>query len=349
MPEVAVKAADEKAVSSAQDKTAAGSPPASRETELQQNIAAFKGRDEPVVKEFVRVATENPTLSIAVAAIQALTSVVKGSTAHTMMGLQMELRAAADLLQECSKTSISLAAGCELFNKYVTRISVDVPDFEACKKRILERGENFAQMSLRSRATISQHVDKFISSDKIILTHGYSRVVISSLLHAAKNGKYFSVIVTEGRPDHQGMRTARELCRAGIPTTMVLDSAVGYVMDKVDLVLLGAEGVVENGGIINKIGTFQIAVVAKSFNRPVYVAAESYKFARLYPLNQTDLPESKDEQQPLKPMGCEFPPGLKVDNPSCDYTSPSFVSLIFTDLGIFTPSAVSDELIKLYY
>jgi translation initiation factor eIF-2B subunit alpha len=52
------------------------------------------------------------------------------------------------------------------------------------------------------------------------------------------------------------------------------------------MVLLGAEGVVENGGVINKLGTYQIALVAKALNKPFYVAAESYKFARLYPLNQ---------------------------------------------------------------
>lgn len=50
--------------------------------------------------------------------------------------------------------------------------------------------------------------------------------------------------------------------------------------------LVGAEGVVENGGVINKLGTYQIALCAKALNKPFYVAAESYKFARLYPLNQ---------------------------------------------------------------
>jgi translation initiation factor eIF-2B subunit alpha len=55
---------------------------------------------------------------------------------------------------------------------------------------------------------------------------------------------------------------------------------------RVDLVLVGAEGVVENGGVINKLGTYQIALCAKALNKPFYVAAESYKFARLYPLNQ---------------------------------------------------------------
>ena len=57
------------------------------------------------------------------------------------------------------------------------------------------------------------------------------------------------------------------------------------------MVLVGAEAVVENGGIINKLGSYQIAIAAKALNRPLYVAAESYKFARLYPLSQRDLPE----------------------------------------------------------
>jgi len=58
---------------------------------------------------------------------------------------------------------------------------------------------------------------------------------------------------------------------------LVIDSAVAYTMDEVDMVLVGADGVVESGGIINMMGTYQIALVAKSMNKPVYVAAESYK------------------------------------------------------------------------
>lgn len=63
----------------------------------------------------------------------------------------------------------------------------------------------------------------------------------------------------------------------GIPCRAVLDSAVGYIMDKVDMVFVGAEGVVENGGIVNKIGTFQIALVANALSKPVYAVAERYK------------------------------------------------------------------------
>jgi translation initiation factor eIF-2B subunit alpha len=110
------------------------------------------------------------------------------------------------------------------------------------------------------------------------------------------------------------------------------------------MVLVGAEAVVENGAIINKLGTYQIAICAKAHDRPFYVAAESYKFARLYPLMQRDLPyEPKPvDFQPL------LPPRVAVDSPSRDYTPPSYIALLVTDLGVLTPAAVSDELIQLY-
>jgi len=298
--------------------------------------------EDKIVREFQENLTNNPTISIAVAAIQTLTSVIKKSGALTMMGLQVELAAAADSLKACNKSAISLAAGCELFNRYVTRVTDNQnnQNYQECKARIIERGEWFLSESLKYRKQIAHLADRFIRTDKVIMLHGYSRVINACCLFAAEQGKLFDVVVTEGRPDFSGFRTAKELVKAGIPVTVILDSAVGYYMEKVDAVLLGAEGVVENGGIINKIGSYQIAVVAKVFNKPVYVAAESYKFARMFPLNQEDVAGK---------ISINKDPSLKVSSPSVDYTPPEFITLLFTDLGVLTPSAVSDELIKLYY
>lgn len=81
----------------------------------------------------------------------------------------------------------------------------------------------------------------------------------------------------EGRPDRTGLRMSNELAALGIPVKVLIDSAVAYSMDEVDMVFVGADGVVESGGIINMMGTYQIALVAHSMNKPLYVAAESYK------------------------------------------------------------------------
>ena len=140
-----------------------------------------------------------------------------------------------------------------------------------------------------ARKHISHFALRFVRNNKKILTHGYSRVVVNCLVAAAKEGRHFSVVVTEGRPDTDGHTAARELRKEGIPVTLICDGAVGYIMEQVDYVLLGAEGIVENGGIINKVGSYQIAIVAKALQRPVYVAAECFKFARVFPLNQQGL------------------------------------------------------------
>ncbi|KAL7162799.1 hypothetical protein ACSBR2_043140 [Camellia fascicularis] len=108
--------------------------------------------------------------------------------------------------------------------------------------------------------------------------------------------------------------------------------------------VLCTDGVVESGGIINMMGTYQIALVAHSMNKPVYVAAESYKFARLYPLDQKDMAPA------LRPIdfGVPIPSKVEVETSARDYTPPQFLTLLFTDLGVLTPSVVSDELIQLY-
>uniref|UniRef100_A0A914S6E5 Translation initiation factor eIF2B subunit alpha n=1 Tax=Parascaris equorum TaxID=6256 RepID=A0A914S6E5_PAREQ len=111
-----------------------------------------------------------------------------------------------------------------------------------------------------------------------ILTHSFSRVVLRALIDAKGAGVDVHIFVTESHPDVSGKTMFNLLRDAGIRTTLILDSAVGYLMESIDMVLIGAEGVMETGGVINKIGTLSMAICAKAMNKPVYVMAESIKF-----------------------------------------------------------------------
>ncbi len=117
-------------------------------------------------------------------------------------------------------------------------------------------------------------------------------------------------------------------------------------------------------------GTYQIAVVARALGKPFYVAVESYKFARMYPMTQRDVvdmctivsPPSSNEY--LSPIETEmndihriFDEGswkneyegmISFDRSIIDFTPAEYITLLFTDLGVLTPAAVSDELIRLY-
>jgi translation initiation factor eIF-2B subunit alpha len=186
-----------------------------------------------VVSEFHSALARSSDMAVAVAAIQALTMVIRCSKATTIMGLGKEVQAAAAALQRCNPTAISLQAGCELFLRYITRTSaVESADFDEAKQRLIERGRHFAETSKRARATIAEQGEKFIRPGFTVLCHGHSRVALSVLRKAASAGRNFSVILTEGRPDDTGPTMARVLDELRIPVTVVLDSGVGYVMER---------------------------------------------------------------------------------------------------------------------
>ncbi|KAE9467989.1 hypothetical protein C3L33_00078, partial [Rhododendron williamsianum] len=302
------------------------------------------GKAFSVVDEFNNW-RKQPDLAEAVAAIRALASVIRSSEATTMMELEIELKKASDSLKSWDTTSISLTAGCDLFTRYVTRTSaLEYEDFTSAKSRLIERAEKFGEISYKARKIIAMLSQEFIFDGCTILVHGFSRVVLEVLKTAAQNRKLFRVLCTEGRPDRTGLRLSNELAKLDVPVKLLIDSAVAYSMDEVDMVFVGADGVVESGGIINMMGTYQIALVAHSMNKPVYVAAESYKFARLYPLDQKDMAPA------LRPIdfGVPIPSKVEVETSARDYTPPQYLTLLFTDLGVLTPSVVSDELIQLY-
>ena len=368
-------------------------------------------------------------VAVPVAAMNALVLVIKSSTATTWMELEDELGTAIAALKRCKhedlggRTNLSLGSGCDLFMKYVTRaFNLESMEFDECKAELLRRGEKFADMSMHARSYIADIGHSFISEESTVLIHGNSRVAKALVLKAARS-KQFNVIVTEGRPGGDGVEAARTFIKAGIPTRMVLDSAVASVIDQVDLCLCGAEGVMENGGIVNKTGTYQVAIVAKALNKPFYVAVESYKFARMYPLTQRDIVdmcrigEDEDgaggvEERPegssevnndldltieagilsssetlgntssreasmaakmnrstsgdnliVQKMGrnsnsvdialltdnaTDEVRKVQFDHTLIDYTPAEYITLLFTDLGVLTPAAVSDELIRLY-
>lgn len=123
----------------------------------------------------------------------------------------------------------------------------------------------------------------------------------------------------------------------GIPCKLVHDAAIGLCMGEIDCVFVGADCVLENGGIVNRIGTYTIALCAKSYNKPFYVFVESLKFFKRFPLEQSDILSFMDESSETD-----------IFDEGVDFTPPEYISELFTDIGIYTPSAVSDELIKFF-
>ncbi|KAJ3366025.1 Translation initiation factor [Allomyces javanicus] len=344
--------------------------------------AAPAAKAMDVLAYFEQTLASSPDMTPPIAAIKTLVELVRQSSATTLSELLSALSAAIERLNTGHKHSIPASAGCTLFNRFAMKSFAKDQNFERTKQTLVARGNDFVDSVDSFREKIATVGNQFIQDDAVILIHSYSRVVMRLLQRAAAENKRFTVYVTESRPTDSGARAVESLRKRGIPAHLILDSAVGYVMDKVDLVLVGAEGVVETGGILNQIGTYQMAMVAREKKTPFYAVTESYKFVRMFPLDQYDLgmdvPILADPAMPdwdaaaaaaaaCAPSVPHSPTEathrvsetsaaarhaiveeMARTNPALDYTPPQYITLLITEKGVLTPSAVSDELIKVF-
>jgi methylthioribose-1-phosphate isomerase len=185
------------------------------------------------------------------------------------------------------------------------------------------------------RATILTHCNA-----GSLATGGYG-TALGVIRAAHEAGKDIHIVVDETRPLLQGMRlTAFELMEEGISTTVIVDSAAGYLMrrGKVDLVIIGADRIAANGDTANKVGSYQLAVLAKENRTPFYVAAPLSTFD--FTLKEGDqIPiEERDPQEVVTLAGQQLgPKGCHVFNPAFDITPGTYISAIITEKGVLRP------------
>ena len=157
----------------------------------------------------------------------------------------------------------------------------------------------------------------------------------------ASKDKHISVIANETRPYLQGARlTAWELVQEGIPCTLITDSMAGHLMSKgeVDVVVVGADRIAANGDVVNKIGTYALAVLAKRHNIPFYVAAPLSTFDPKIPDGSRIPIEERPAEEVTGFRGTRWAPeGVSVRNPAFDVTPAELVTGIVTEKGIASP------------
>lgn len=294
---------------------------------------------------YLQFLSEDADITMPLAAIEALLTLLKVEQPSTASELISLLSSATDELRSTVHNSVSLSAGCDLFTRFVLRNTHLYSDWEACKTHLVENGQLFLTRAKESRDMIAKIGFQFIKDDDTILVHSYSRVVLALLAYAKSKFVRFRVIVTQALPSGasttNGVDMYKALKELDIPTSLIHDSQVGFVINKVDKVFMGAEGVSESGGIINHMGSYQIGVLASNANKPLYVVSESHKFVRLFPLSPDDLPNDNETN-----TGEE---GGFLNTPSVDFTPHKYITALISDLGVLTPSAVSEELIKMWY
>ena len=266
------------------------------------------------------------------------------STAETKEELISDLEKAKQILFETRPTAINLSWGLEkIMNTAKSGINI-----KEIRELIISKAKKMADEDIEINKTMGKNGSVLFDNNDTIMTHcnagALATVAYGTALGVIRatreSGKNVKVIATETRPIQQGSRlTAFELKHDGFDVSLVPDTAVGYSMANglVNKVVVGADRIVKTGHVFNKIGTYQVATMAKQHGIPFYVAA---------PLSTIDMESNAEDVIIEMRKGTEVtgigdtktaPDDINVINPAFDMTPPELISGIITEKGVVKP------------
>ena len=274
---------------------------------------------------------------IARSAAEALEIVARESKAGTVEAFVAELTEASHLLLQTRPTAVSLPNGVRFVMHRVNVAKDRTSSFHDIQSIAIAASTEFIESTRTAVQRIGEIGARRIRDGDVVLTHCNSSAAIEVMKTAWTQGRRFEVLATETRPRFQGHITARELTRANIPVTLILDDAVRYFIQDVDKVIVGADAITANGALVNKIGTSMIALAAHEARVRVLVAAETYKFSPETMIGELVAIEERDPSEIITEEERNQVGPIKVLNPSFDVTPPEFIDLIITERGIIPP------------
>ena len=283
-----------------------------------------------------------PAIGVAGAFGLALAALQSKST--TKEDLISDLEKVKKILYETRPTAINLAWGLE----QIMNVAKKGNTLQEIKDLMVNTAKQMAEDDVKVNMTMGKHGSELFDNNDTIMTHcnagslatvayGTALGVIRATREIGKNVK---VIATETRPVQQGSRlTAFELKHDGFDVSLIPDTAVGYTMANklVNKVVVGADRILRTGHVFNKIGTYQIALMAKQHGIPFYVAAPLSTFD--LKSNPQDVVIEQRKANEVTQVGDRktAPDGVSVINPAFDMTPPELISGIITEAGVAKP------------
>lgn len=252
-----------------------------------------------------------------------------------------ELRRSADMLLRTRPTGVNLRWAVERVYKASSRART----VEELEGELRREADSILREELEAAHRIGSYGAPLIDDDDTVLTHcnagtlataGYG-TALAVVRAAVEQGKRVSVIATETRPLLQGSRlTAFELSQEKIPVKIICDSAAAQIMARgiVDKVVVGADRILRTGHVTNKIGTLPIALAAKFYGVPFYVAAPTSTVDLETDPSQVVIEERDPDEVLYIGRKRLAPRNVGALNPAFDITPPDLVTGIITDRGV---------------
>ena len=314
------------------------------QTKLPDKLVYVKCTNYEQVADCIKrlVVRGAPAIGVAAAFGLALTAVK--SKASSTSELMHELETAFKILRSTRPTAVNLFWALDRLMRKAKSQST----MKAIKEAVLSEASKMAEEDIQANRQMGSFGAALIEDGDAILTHCNAGALATvaygtalGVLRAAKEkGKRINVIATETRPVLQGARlTAFELKHDGIDVTVAPDTAVGSLMGRgmIKKVIVGADRVLRTGHVFNKIGTYQVAILANKHNIPFYVAAPVSSFDLKSDPDQVTIEERSFDEVTSMGGTRVVPKGVRVFNPAFDVTPPELISGIITEKGVLTP------------
>jgi translation initiation factor eIF-2B subunit delta len=233
----------------------------------------------------------------------------------------------------------SMAPLFNLVNTLVAAVQ-GARDLGTARKLVRREAEVFRAELGRRSEKIAQQALSVLPEGCTVLTHSRSSTVLAALQLAMARGRLAEVVCTECRPGYEGRATAATLAQGGVRTTLVTDSAAASLLGRANLVLVGADSI-SRDGLVNKMGTYAVALAAKDLGVPFYALCGTEK------LLPTDYPYFRIAPQDPEEVWPEHPEGVQVLNLYFDVTPLKYVSGVVTERGVLASGGLEDELGRL--
>jgi len=314
------------------------------QTKLPNELVFVEFDDYNQVAEAIRNLVVRGAPAIGVSGAFGLALSALQSNSKTKEDLISDLEKARQILFETRPTAVNLAWGLEQIMK-VARSGNSV---DQTKELVINEAKRMADRDIEINKTMGKFGSELFENNDTIMTHcnagalatvGYGTAL--GVIRATKDsGKHVKVIATETRPVQQGSRlTAFELKHDGFDVSLIPDTAVGYSMTNglVNKVVVGADRIVRTGHVFNKIGTYQVATMAKQHGIPFYVAAPLSTFDMETDANDVIIEMRKGSEVTGIGDKKTAPDGINVINPAFDMTPPELISGIITEKGVAEP------------
>ena len=311
------------------------------QTKLPNELIFVTYTDYNDVANAIRTLVIRGAPAIGVAGAFGLALAALQSKATTKEDMIKDLGQAKKILFETRPTAVNLAWG---LNKMMN-VAKNCQNIDEIKESIVEAATTLAEDDVKINKAMGKNGAVLFDNNDTIMTHcnagALATVAYGTALGVVRaikeSGKNIKVIATETRPVMQGSRlTTFELKHEGIDVSLIPDTAVGYTMANglINKIVVGADRILSTGHVFNKIGTYQIAIIAKQHNIPFYVAAPLSTFD--LNSNTEDVVIEQRKASEVTSIGNKktAPDGINVINPAFDMTPPELISGIITEKGV---------------